>query len=148
MHPLRRSGLLEDLATLTDNEAEAAADVLCAFAAMRLGCTALVTAGAVRVAAALLSHQSAELRVRGLLSLGMLAADERGARQLVESADTMRRLRLLAGSVAGEGAAQGTAADSDEAFIAADVLTSLLRHPTVGPLAAAGMAAGAATNSG
>ena len=111
---------------------------------MRMGCTALVTAGAVRIAAALLNHESAELRVRGLLSLGMLAADERGARQLVESGDTMRRLRLLAGSVAHEDGSLGTMAqDSDEGFIAADVCTALLRHPTLGPLAAATMEAGA-----
>jgi hypothetical protein len=114
---------------------------------MRTGCTALVTAGAVRVASALLTNDSAELRVRGLLSLGMLAADERGATSLAASGDTMRRLRLLAGSVAGADGSLGTMAqDSDEGFIAADVLASLLRHPTLGPLAVAAMESGGAGN--
>lgn len=120
---------------LNEREREAAGDAVCSLSSEAAGRSALVDAGAVRTMAALLNHVDSELRVRALLSLGMLVADPRAAQQLVSNGASMRRISQLAHSSPQDAARLEH--DSDEAMIAADIVSSLMRHPDLGPAAAA-----------
>jgi hypothetical protein len=136
--------LLADPSLLAEKEREAAGDVLCSLSSEVAGRSALIDAGAVHTIVALLHHMDGELRVRAMLSLGMLCGDSRAAQQLVSDGGAMRRLRALAGGSMSQTGGNGVG-ESDEAMIAADVLSTLLRDPVLGQAAAS--AAGVATAS-